>query len=133
MSHTSEIAVELKNEQSLIKALEQLGWGTKFNTKLRTYYKDPQKDTVYPLAGINPKEHGFDIGFRYAGERITTHCDFYGGSIEASLGAGLTRLKDAYAVEEIKRYYSLAGASVSCKRLENGNYDLEVTGDLLLV
>lgn len=125
MSHTVKIAVSFKTAEIpvLRKALAAKGWTLVENAMSRQY-----TGTVgpYRYVAVNPGKgyNSYDIGINVNGENLEFMTDFYGGSIEASLGQQLNGLKQEYAAALIEDEYP--NATVSRSTDAHGNLILDV-------
>ena len=125
MSHTVKIAVTFKTAEVhvLRKALAVFGWQLVENAMSRQY-----TGTVgpYRYVAVNPGKDrtAYDIGINVQGENLEFMTDFYGGSIERSLGAQLQGLKQEYAAAMIEDEYP--NATVSRSTDAHGNLTLDV-------
>lgn len=125
MSHTVKIAVSFKAAEVHIlrRALEAKGWTLIENAMSRQY-----TGTVgpYRYVAVNPAKDrtAYDIGINVQGENLEFMTDFYGGSIERSLGAQLNGLRQEYAAAVIEDEYP--NASVNRSTDAHGNLILDV-------
>ena len=126
MSHTVKIAVKFKTAElpQLRKALTAKGWTLIENGTSRQY--NGRVEGPYAYVAVNPSKahNAYDIGINVRGENLELLSDFYGGSIEASLGPQLQGLKQEYAAAVIEDEYP--NATVSRSTDANGNLLLEV-------
>lgn len=126
MSHTVKIEVQFKTAEfpQLQKAFESKGWRIAENAMSRQY--GGRRLGPYRYVAVNPsQEHNaYDIGINVKGENLELMSDFYGGSIEASLGSNLQGLKQEYAAAVIESEYPNATIARSTDNL--GNLFLEV-------
>lgn len=99
MSHTVKVKTEFKKFDTLVKAFNKLNWTIKENSKARTYPSDPAKNTIYKYVAVNPQVNGYDVGINVDGENIDLMCDFFGGSVAATLGTQFATLKKEYVLE----------------------------------
>jgi hypothetical protein len=106
MSHTVKIPVTFKaaEQTQLERAFRALEWEVATQVPMRTYN---QANPVMPLVAVNPGKdrNSYDIEIRREGPELTLHTDLWGGSVEASLGQGLGRLKQRYAAEVVASEY----------------------------
>ena len=128
MSHSVKIQTKFKNENfaAFRRALEHFGWKINENAKGRTYNGDPAQNTVYPFVAVNPKtgSNQYDLGVKIEGDEIAIYGDFYGGSIQAELGANLEKLKDEYAFRVIEEKMVNEGYSVERTVNQDGTVDV---------
>lgn len=126
MSHTVKIAVQFKTTElsRLRTALEALGWSLQENATSRQY--SGRVEGPYAYVAKNPKtdHNAYDIGINVRGENLELMSDFYGGSIESTLGSGLQRLKQEYAAAVIADEYP--NATIARSTDASGNIVLEV-------
>lgn len=127
MSHTVKIDVQFKVSEvpQLEKAFKTLGWGFVQNSQIMTYAGLSPKN--YDYAAINPEKEnrGFDIGLTKNGENLEIFTDMWGGSVERTLGANLSKLKQQFALEVIADEFS-NNSTISSSRDEKGNLLVEV-------
>lgn len=124
MSHSVPIKTIFKNQKALFSALLALGWGIKERATCRTYPSDPKRNTIHPYVAVNPMTNGYDVGFTILPEEIIADCDFFGGSIEKSLGKGFCKLKTEYVKEVAKENGYID--QVILEMYEDGSLILEV-------
>lgn len=105
MSHTVAIKTELNNWTMLEKTLNQLGWVLKQKSKGRTYPSDPDRNKIYDWLAVNPQD-GYDVGISLDAEgNVSLHYDPFGGSVERTLGKGLSSLKRDYVLNVTRDHY----------------------------
>lgn len=125
MSHTVKIDVAFKAAEIHIlrKALTAKGWQLQENTMSRQY---TGQAGPYRYVAVNPGKAGnsYDIGINVDGENLDFRTDYYGGSIEASLGPQLQGLKQEFAAAVIEDEYP--NATVSRSTDASGNIILDV-------
>lgn len=125
MSHTVKIAVSFKAAEIPIlrKALAAKGWQLVENAMSRQYTGNAGP---YRYVAVNPAKgyNAYDIGINVVGDNLELMSDFYGGSIEASLGTQLQGLKQEYAAAVIEDEYQ--NATISRSTDAHGNLILEV-------
>lgn len=124
MSHTVKIEVKYKVTElpQLRKAFSVLGWTTADNASARQYAGRQNYDVV----AVNPDTTrlGFDIGMTRQGENLDMFSDFYGGSIENSLGTDCSKLKQEFAAAVIADEFP--NATIDRTVDERGNMLLSV-------
>jgi hypothetical protein len=105
MSHAVNITTQFKNITNLLSQFESLGWKIVQNSKCRTYHSDPRKEDVHQYVALNPKASGFDVGINVdqAGNAFFV-CDFFDSSIEKQLGPKMQKIKQNYALTELKKF-----------------------------
>ena len=124
MSHFIKIDLKIKVSElsNLDAALTTLNWNLMQNATPRTYagYSKPFK-----FVAVNPDKSrdGFDIGLEQVNDEFHFHTDYFGGSVERTLGKDLSLLKQEFAAEVIRDQYY--GAQIS-ESMENGVRILEV-------
>jgi hypothetical protein len=127
MSHTVKIAVQFKTSEvaQLKKALEVKGWALEENATSRQYAG--RVEGPYRYVAKNPSNEGnaYDIGINVKGENLELLSDFYGGSIEKSLGANLQGLKQEFAAAVIEDEYPNATITRTLDNEGNLILDLE--------
>lgn len=126
MSHTVKIETNIKFINPLKAALATFGWEVEENTKGMTYI-GMSKET-YDYVAKNPKRGGYDLLINMGDGKLDISTDFYGGSVAATLGQNLEKLKQEYAYRVIEEHYLFAGADVNKQQNEDGT--LTVTVDL---
>ena len=121
MSHSVNIKTQFKNLENLLTQFTKLGWTIQRDIKCRTYPSDPRRNEVHPYVAVNPKTSGYDVGIHVDEEKNAYFvCDFFGGSIEATLGKGMHKVKQGYAVDELKKFMYEENLSYNIEELENG-------------
>jgi hypothetical protein len=126
MSHSVDIKTQFKNTNNLLAQFKALGWRIEMNTKCTTYPSDPRRGEIHKYVAKNPSSIGYDVGVNLDNEGNAYFvCDFYDRSIEQSLGKNLQKVKQGYALSEIK------------KRLREEDLEYKVselpTGELIVV
>lgn len=108
MSHTLQIRTQFKNSEwpCLRTAFEKLGWSIEAASKIRAYGSDRSENATrtYPYVARNPTKSTkqFDLGLMVADdpsksdEALTVYGDTWDTSVEATLGKGLSGLKQAF-------------------------------------
>jgi hypothetical protein len=124
MSHSVNIKTQFKNIENLLNQFKKLGWNIVLNSQCNTYPSDPRKNEYHKYVAKNP-ENSYDVGIDIDEEGNAYFvCDFYDRSIERQLGKNLCKVKQGYAVDEIK------------KRLHEEDIDYRITelanGELLI-
>jgi hypothetical protein len=105
MSHSVNIKTQFKNINNLLEQFKSLGWRIIENEKCHTYFSDPRKEEVHRYVAKNPAPNGFDIGIDLDAENCAYFvCDFYDRSIEQQLGTKLQKIKQGYALSELKKF-----------------------------
>lgn len=105
MSHSVNIKTQFKNINNLLEQFESLGWRIVKNEKCHTYFSDPRKEEVHNYVAKNPAPNGFDVGIDLDSENCAYFvCDFYDRSIEKQLGTNLQKIKQGYALSEVKKF-----------------------------
>jgi hypothetical protein len=105
MSHSVNIKTQFRNINTLLTQFEKLGWRIATSQKCNTYPSDPRRDEIHQYVAVNPEKGGYDVGINLDAEGNACFvCDFYGGSIERTLGKQMTKVKQGYALDEIKKF-----------------------------
>lgn len=105
MSHKVNIQTEFRNIDRLLEQFTALGWQIAHDTKLRTYYSDPRREEIHKYVAKNPKPNGYDVGIDISPDGSACFaCDFFDSSIEQQLGKNLKKIKQGYALAEIKKF-----------------------------
>jgi hypothetical protein len=129
MSHTVKIATQFKVEHlnAFKRSLEKFGWTIKEKSKARTYHNDPDRDKVYDYVAVNPgtgNVHDVGINVNNVTNELEIMCDFYGGSIEKTLGKELNNLKKEYSCTVIEDKLAYEGYTVQRQLNLDGSIDL---------
>ena len=104
MSHCVNIKTQLKNIENLLNQFIKAGWSIEINTKCVSYPGDPRKDEIHKYVAKNPKNGGFDVGIDLDNEDNAYFvCDFWDRSIESQLGKGMAKIKQGYALDQLKQ------------------------------
>ena len=104
MSHSVDIKTQFKSISNLLSQFETLGWRVVQNEKAKTYYSDPRRDEVHQYVAKNPGG-GFDVGINMSDDGSATFvCDFFDHTIENQLGKKLQKVKQGYALTELKKF-----------------------------
>jgi hypothetical protein len=104
MSHSVDIKTQFKSLTNLLSQFETLGWKVVQNEKCRTYPSDPRRDEVHQYVAKNPG-NGYDVGVNVASDGTATFvCDFFDHTIEKQLGKNLQKIKQGYALSELKKF-----------------------------
>ena len=105
MSHSVDIKTQFKNLGNLLSQFEKAGWTIVQNQKLHTYYSDPRREEIHQYVAKNPQAGGYDVGVNVDQDGNAYFvCDFFGGSIERSLGENMKSIKQGYALDELRRF-----------------------------
>lgn len=125
MSHTVKIAVQFKTSEfsQLTTAFKALHWGVIANGTARQY----SGTKSYPFVAVNPDktQQGYDIGIVKGEKEVNLFSDFYGGSVECTLGRDLNKLKQEFAAAVIENEFE--NSSIARSTDQHGNLMLEVT------
>jgi hypothetical protein len=128
MSHSVNIKTQFKNISNLLKQFEKAGWVITYDAKCNTYPSDPRKDELHRYVAVNPAKGGYDVGIDIDGENNAYFvCDFFGGSIERSLGQNMKKIKQGYALDELKKFMSEEDLDYTVTELATG--ELVVTAE----
>jgi hypothetical protein len=131
MSHVSKIELEIKDLDTLKAACERLN--LEFVPNQRTYKWYGEHVGDYPLPqGFSIEDMGkcdhaimvpgasYELGVVHRNRKYTLLWDFYSsGGLERVLGKGGGKLKQAYAVERIRREATLKGYRLHETKSEN--------------
>lgn len=123
MSHSVKIQTQFKDLSILKATFKKLGWEIKENSRMKSYHNNDGR--VYPLVAVNPNGYGYDIGLIPNDNEIETVTDLYGGSVEASLGRGLCKLKQGYAQGVIESSLEPLGFMINTTTMPNGVIQIE--------
>lgn len=125
MSHFIKIDIKIKatEKECLFKALTTLKWEVVENAIPRSFERSGKH---YTFVGVNPdtSTSGYDVGMEEVDGFIVLATDYYGGSVEKTLGRDMGLLKQQFAAEVIQEQYW--GSQIS-QTMEDGNLILEVT------
>jgi hypothetical protein len=103
MSHAVNITTQFKSIENLLKQFKSLGWQIEHDQKIKTYPSDPRREEVHKYVAKNPKG-GYDVGIDVDNEGNAYFvCDFFDSSIQDQLGKNLQKIKQGYALSEIKK------------------------------
>jgi hypothetical protein len=129
MSHSVNIITQFKNLKNLLNQFVKAGWTIKQNDVCRTFASDPRKNEVHAYVAVNPEERGYDVGINLdkSGNAYFV-CDFFGGSIERSLGAGMHKVKQGYALDEIKEFMHSEDLEYDVNQLATGELVVTARG-----
>lgn len=121
MSHAVNIKTQFKNINNLLNQFKALGWEIVNDQKCRTYPSDPRREEVHKYVAKNPKPGGYDVGINIdeTGNSYFV-CDFFDYSIEQQLGQKLQKVKQGYALDEIKKHLYEEDLSYSVEQLPTG-------------
>ena len=127
MSHSVNIKTQFKHSENLLNQFVKLGWVIKNNTTCVTYPTDPRKDEVHQYVAKNPNK-GYDVGINFdvSGDAYFV-CDFFDGSIERSLGKNLSKVKQGYSLDELKKFFHEEDMEYNVNQLETG--ELVITAE----
>lgn len=104
MSHCVNIKTQFKNIENLLNQFIKAGWSIETNAKCVSYPGDPRKDEIHKYVAKNPRQHGFDVGIDLDNEDNAYFvCDFWDSSIESQLGRGMAKIKQGYALDQLKQ------------------------------
>jgi len=132
MSHVAKIDIEIKDLDTLKAACERLGLQFMQGQLAYSWYGSHQGD--YPLPeGFTVEDLGrcdhairvqgakYEVGVVKRGGKFTLLWDFWrSGGLEGALGKGACRLKQAYAVERVRKEARLKGYRFREQRTEQG-------------
>lgn len=131
MSHVAKIEVEIHSLADLKDACKRLGLQFMENQKTYKWYGRYVGDAPLPL-GMSEKDLGhcdhairvprcsYEIGVLQRGSRYVLYWDSWQrGGLEQKLGTSAGLLKQAYAVERVKREAGLKGYRVKEDRVQD--------------
>jgi hypothetical protein len=128
MSHSVNIKTQFKNIKNLLAQFEKAGWRILTDTKCNTYPSDPRRDEIHKYVAKNPAPNGYDVGINIDSEQNAYFvCDYFGGSIERSLGTDMTKVKQGYALDELKKFMHEEDLDYTVSQLPTG--ELVVTAE----
>lgn len=126
MSHTVKIKTLFKDFSVFKKALSKFGWTIKEKSKIRTYPSDANRNDIYDYVAVNPKSTGYDIGIKIKPDgELELFCDYYDGSIQASLGNDLNQLRQEYSTQLAVDELTFNGYVVQTTTDSKGNVIIE--------
>lgn len=103
MSHCVNIKTQFKNIETLLNQFKKAGWNIELDAKCVSYPGDPRKNEVHKYVAKNPKG-GFDVGIDLDNENNAYFvCDLWDRTIEQQLGEGMTKIKQGYALDQLKQ------------------------------
>lgn len=105
MSHFTKIRVEIRDEDCLLKALEDLGYEYCKNADIRGFGGQRMKVDI-----ALPQEDGYDIGFLRKGEEFEMVADLWGLKVDE--GEFLQRVKQRYAYQVVLKQAKTQGFTV---------------------
>lgn len=121
MSHSVNIKTQFKNINTLLNQFKGLGWEIVTDQKCRTYYSDPRREEVHKYVAKNPQAGGFDVGIGVDNDNNAYFvCDFFDHSIERQLGSNLQKVKQGYALDEIKKHLYEEDLNYTVEQLPTG-------------
>ena len=121
MSHCVNLKTQFKNINNLCDQFGKQGWVIVENAKCTTYPSDPRGREVHKYVAKNPQQGGYDVGIDVdADGNAVFVCDFYDRSIAKQLGDNLKKIKQGYALTEIKKFAYEEDLDYSIKELSSG-------------
>ncbi len=105
MSHFSKIKVEIRDEECLLRALEDLGYRYQRNGEIRGFGGQRMRVDV-----AIPQEGGYDIGFLREGEEFRMVADLWGLKVDKD--EFLQRVKQRYAYHVVLKQAKTQGFRV---------------------
>jgi len=132
MSHVAKIELEINDLDTLKAACVRLGLEFIQDQKHYRWYNEhvgdyplPEGFTVDDLGrcdhAIRVTGASYEVGVVRRGSKYVLLWDFYSsGGLERKLGKGAGRLKQAYAVERVRREAKLKGYHVQERKTEQG-------------
>lgn len=76
MSHFTTIKVQIKNSDTLLQVLQELGYQVECNTTVRGYRGNTTRSEY-----VIRQKNGYDLGFHRSGENYEIIADFWGAKI----------------------------------------------------
>ena len=128
MSHTAQIRNEFKVSEfsNLEKAFKHFGWNIVQNQVPRSYYNQEKRSFQHVAINPDTSSNAYDIGLELGSDgQVKLFTDYYGGSVERTLGRDLGNLKQEYAYRVTEDEYAWSG-QVSRTVDENGVMNVEV-------
>ena len=120
MSHSINIKTEFKNITNLLDQFKLAGWTILQNTKCNTYPSDPRRDELHRYVAKNP-QNGYDVGIDIDAQGMAVFvCDFFDRSIERQLGRNLQKIKQGYALQEVKDFMAEQDMHYQIEELSTG-------------
>ncbi len=77
MSHFTTIKVQIKNSDTLLQVMQELGYQVECNTTVRGYRRNTTQSEY-----VIRQSNGYDLGFRRNGENYEIIADFWGAKID---------------------------------------------------
>lgn len=128
MSHKVNIKTSFKNIERLLEQFTQLGWNIAENVKATTYPSDPRREEIHRYVAKNPQPSGYDVGIDIEDDGSAVFvCDFFDSSIERQLGKELKKIKQGYALAELKKFMQEEDLNYNVSELATG--ELVVTAE----
>jgi hypothetical protein len=128
MSHSVNIATQFKNIGNLLSQFEKHGWNIVHDSKCHTYPSDPRREEVHKYVAKNPRQGGYDVGVNQdADGNAFFVCDFFDRGIEEQLGKNLQKIKQGYALSEIKKFMYEEDLDYQVEQLPTG--ELVITAE----
>jgi hypothetical protein len=123
MSHSVNIKTQFKNINNLLAQFEKLGWTIVASQRCHTYPSDPRREEIHQYVAKNPAQGGYDVGINVDAEGNAYFvCDFFGGSIERTLGKDMHKVKQGYALDEIKKFMQEEDLDYKISKLPTGEF-----------
>lgn len=128
MSHSVNISTQFKDIDLLKTVFESFQWRIEENTKCKTYPSDPSRNIVHKYVAVNPDPAGYDVGIDIdsEGNAIFT-CDFYGNSVEKTLGVNLKNIKQGYSLSKLKKFMMEEDLDYKVETLKSGELKVIAT------
>jgi hypothetical protein len=133
MSHVSKIELEIKDLSILIKACNALNIVFARGQKTYKWYGRMVNPDQYPLPdGLTQDDLGkcdhalivpdaeYQIGVVHRGNKYLLLCDFWDSGLQAKIGKNGGKLKQAYAVVQVKVEARKRNFRVQEQSIENG-------------
>ncbi len=133
MSHVSTIEMEINDLSALIKACQSMGFEFMENQKTYIWYGKLVTPDLYPLPeGMTENDLGkcdhairilgakYEIGIIKRSNKYMLLADFWDRSLKRAIGEDGGLLKQAYAVERIKREAKLKRYRINQTQINKG-------------
>lgn len=116
MSHISKIELEILDLETLIKACSRLGLQFLMGRRAFRYYGGNQTCDH----AIHVPSASYEIGVVQSGGKYELRWDDWSaGGLQKELGPGAGRLKQAYAIERVRKQAKASGYKITETKKEN--------------
>ena len=107
MSHFTKVTTEIRDLETLKKALSKMNLKLEKNTECRYYYGIENRENVIKLPGP------YDVAIEYKEDgTYNLDADFFGGFVEIIIGSKGDKLLRYYAIEKLKNEAKRKGYKV---------------------